>query len=181
MNVDASSPGLGAVLLQNDKPIAYASRALTPTQQRYAQIEKETLAIFFGCQKFHHYIYGRHVEVESDHKPHENIFGKPLNEALPRIQRFVLQFQKYEITVKYKPGKSMYVSDTLSRMYLPETVEKLVPDIEINEVQLNAHLPISPEKYQQFQKQTETDKVMQLLKKIVEMDGQKGMTNYQMK
>jgi hypothetical protein len=66
-------------------------------------------------------------------------------------------------------------------MYLPETVEKLVPDIEINEVQLNAHLPISPEKYQQFQKQTETDKVMQLLKKIVEMDGQKGMTNYQMK
>lgn len=56
----------------------------------------------------------------------------------------------------------MYVSDTLSRMYLTETVEKLVPDIEINEVQLNAHLPISPEKYQQFQKQTETDKVMQL-------------------
>ena len=117
------------LLLQNDKPIAYASRALTPTQQRYVQIEKETLAIVFGCQKFHHYIYGRHVEVESDQKPLENIFGIPLNEALPRIQRFVLQLQKYDITVKYKPGKSMYVSDTLSRMYLPETVEKLVPDI----------------------------------------------------
>ena len=62
----------------------------------------------------------------------------------------------------------MYVSDTLSRMYLPDTVEKLVPYIEINEVQLNTHLPISPEKHQQFQKQTETGKALQLLKKIVE-------------
>ncbi|CAC5369354.1 unnamed protein product [Mytilus coruscus] len=64
LNVDTSSKGLGAVLLQNDKPIAYASRALTPTQQRYAQIEKETLAIVFGCQKFHHYVYGRQVEYK---------------------------------------------------------------------------------------------------------------------
>ncbi|XP_063404228.1 uncharacterized protein K02A2.6-like [Mytilus trossulus] len=168
LNVDASSKGLGAVLLQNDKPIAYASRALTPTQQRYAQIEKETLAIVFGCQKFHHYVYGRQVEVESDHKPLENIFSKPLNEAPPRIQRFVLQLQKYDIVVRYKPGKSMYVSDTLSRMYLQETVEKLVPDIEINEIQLNAHLPISPEKYELFKKQTESDEILQQIKKINE-------------
>ncbi|VDI70439.1 Hypothetical predicted protein [Mytilus galloprovincialis] len=168
LNVDASSKGLGAVLLQNDKPIAYASRALTPTQQRYAQIEKETLAIVFGCQKFHHYVYGRQVEVESDHKPLENIFSKPLNEAPPRIQRFVLQLQKYDIVVRYKPGKSMYVSDTLSRMYLQETVEKLVPDIEINEIQLNAHLPISPEKYELFKKQTESDEILQQMKKINE-------------
>lgn len=168
LNVDASSQGLGAVLLQNEKPIAYASRALTPTQQRYAQIEKETLAIVFGCQKFHHYIYGRPVEVESDHKPLENIFGKPLNQAPPRIQRFVLQLQKYDISVTYKPGKTMYVSDTLSRMYLHETHEKLVPDLDINEIQLNAHLPISPEKYEQFKKETKNDNVMQLLKKTVE-------------
>lgn len=63
------------------------------------------------------------------------------------MQRFVLQLLKYDITVKYKPRKSMYVSDTLSRMYLSETVEQLVPDIEINEVLLNVHLPVSPEKY----------------------------------
>jgi hypothetical protein len=51
--VDASSKGLGAALVQNGQPIAYASRALTKTQQNYAQIEKETLAIAFGCTKFH--------------------------------------------------------------------------------------------------------------------------------
>ena len=109
-------------------------------------MEKETLAVVFGCQKFQYYVHGRQVEVESDHKPLENIFGKPLAETPLRIQRFLLQPQKNDITVKYNPVKSMYVSDTLSRMYLPDTVEKLVPDIEINEVQLNAHLPSSPEK-----------------------------------
>ncbi|CAC5373013.1 unnamed protein product [Mytilus coruscus] len=165
LNVDASSKVLGAVLLQNDKPIAYASRALTPTQQRYAQIAKETLAIVFGCQKFHHYVYGRQVDVESDHKPLENIFSKPLNETPQRIQRFVLQLQKYDIIVRYKSGKSMYVSDTLSRMYLQETVEKLVPDIEINEIQLNAHLLISSEKYELFTKQTESDEILQQMTK----------------
>ena len=59
LSVDASSKGLGAVLLQDEKPLAYASRALMPTQQRYAQIGKETLAIVYGAQKFHQYIYGR--------------------------------------------------------------------------------------------------------------------------
>ena len=69
LSVDASSKGLGAVLLQDEKPLAYASRALTPTQQRYAQIEKETLAIVYGVQKLHQYIYGRTTDVEIDHKP----------------------------------------------------------------------------------------------------------------
>ena len=59
VQVDASQSGLGAVLLQDGKPVAYASKALTPTQQAYAQIEKEALALVFGCEKFHHYLYGR--------------------------------------------------------------------------------------------------------------------------
>ena len=55
--------GLGADLLQDEKPLAYASRALTPTQQRYAQIEKETLAIVHGVHKFHQYIYGKQLKL----------------------------------------------------------------------------------------------------------------------
>ena len=82
LSVDASSKCLGAVLLQNDHPVAYASRALTNTQQHYAQIEKEMLAVVFGCTKFHDYIYGMpNVEVKSDHKPLEAILRKPLCQA----------------------------------------------------------------------------------------------------
>ena len=74
LSVDASSKGLGAVLIQDDHPIAYASKSLTNTQQQYAQIEKEMLAVVFGCIIFHDYIYGvPNVTVESDHKPLESI------------------------------------------------------------------------------------------------------------
>ena len=86
LSVDASPKDLGAVLLQNDHPMAYASRALTDTQQRYPQIEKEMLAVVYGCTKFHDYIYGMlKVEVESDHKSLEAILRKPLHQAPLRL------------------------------------------------------------------------------------------------
>ena len=81
LSVDASMSGLGAVCLQEGQPVAYASRALTNCQKKNAQIEKELLAIVFGCDKFHDYIYGRTVTVETDHKPLENIFKKPLHQS----------------------------------------------------------------------------------------------------
>ncbi|XP_053406305.1 uncharacterized protein LOC128559147 [Mercenaria mercenaria] len=70
---DSSESGLGATLLQEGQPVAYASRALTQTEQNYAQIEKELLAVVFAFKKFHHFTYGRRVFVESDHKPLEII------------------------------------------------------------------------------------------------------------
>ena len=76
LSVDASQSGLGAVLLQDNQPVAYASKSLTDCQKGYAQIEKETLAIVFGCERFHQYLYGKEVEIESDHKPLEAIFTK---------------------------------------------------------------------------------------------------------
>ena len=86
--VDASSKGLGAVF-QDEKPLAYASRALTPAQQHYAQIEKEALAIVYGAQKFHQFIYGRPTVVESDHKPLQYILNRPLHQAPLRLQNDV--------------------------------------------------------------------------------------------
>ena len=79
---DASQAGLGAALVQGGQPVVYASRALTDTETRYAQIEKELLAIVFACNKFEVFIYGRDlVYVESDHQPLESIMQKPLNDA----------------------------------------------------------------------------------------------------
>ena len=67
---DTSETGVGVVLMQNGQPICYASRALTDTETRYAQIEKELLAIVWSCHKFDQYIYGRDVvHVDSDHEP----------------------------------------------------------------------------------------------------------------
>lgn len=55
---DFSQSGLGCCLMQEGQPVAFASRALTPTEKNYAQIEKECLSIVFACQRFHHYLYG---------------------------------------------------------------------------------------------------------------------------
>ncbi|KAK7106746.1 hypothetical protein V1264_017967 [Littorina saxatilis] len=167
LSVDASSTGLGCCLMQEGQPIAYGSRALTKTQQNYAQIEKETLAVVYGCEKFHTYVYGRTVEVETDHKPLQSIFTKPLHKAPVRLQRFMLQLQKYDLKVKYKPGKEMYVADTLSRSYLPETKEQLIPEKEINAINPRSHLPISDEKYAEFQRETANDVELTELKKVI--------------
>ena len=115
LQVDASKYGLGAVLLQQEKPVAYASRALNETEVNYAQIEKELYAVLFGCKRFHQYLYGRQVIVESDHKPLEAIMRKPLAAAPPRLQRMILQLQRYSINIVHKPGKQIPVADTLSR------------------------------------------------------------------
>ena len=69
LQVDASKYGLGATLMQEGKPIAFASKSLTPSEINYAQIEKEMFAILFGCRRFHQYIYGHKVKFETDHKP----------------------------------------------------------------------------------------------------------------
>ena len=76
LQVDASKDGLGGCLLQEGKPVAYASASLTDTQTRYSQIEKEMLAVVFATKKFHHYIYGKKTKIHTDHKPLESIFKK---------------------------------------------------------------------------------------------------------
>ena len=85
---------MGAVLLQLHKegwhPVAYASLSLNSSEKRYAQIEKETLTILFGAERFNHYVYGTQFSVESDHKPLQAIFKKSINNAPPRIQRMLL-------------------------------------------------------------------------------------------
>lgn len=117
LQCDASSTGLGATLLQRGQPVTYASRALTPTEQHYAQIKKELLAVVFGMERFNQYTYGRKVFVESDHKPLEIIHKKPLISAPKRLQRMFLRLQKYDLEITYKPGKEMYVADALSRAH----------------------------------------------------------------
>ena len=87
LQCDASEKVLGAVLLQKGQPIAYASRALTDAETRFAQIEKELLAAVYGL---HTYTYSREVTVESNHKPLE-VFKKTLHRAPKRLQRMFMR------------------------------------------------------------------------------------------
>ena len=141
LSVDASQSGLGAVLLQEDQPIAYASKSLTECQKGYAQIGKETLAIVFGCERFNQYLYGKEIEAETDHKPLEAIFSKPLAKAPPRIQRLLLRLQPYHLKVKYVPGKLMFIADALSRAHLETTYQNEgIPD---GEIEMQVHLLVA--------------------------------------
>ena len=161
LQVDACKDGLGAVLIQNDRPVGYASRAITESQQRYAMIEKELLAVVFGCERFHQYIYGKKVLIESDHKPLESIFKKPLANAPLRLQRMLLRLQRYDINLQYKPGKEMLLADTLSRAHLAETAEEISEDDMQAQIHLvTSNISVSDEQVKQIKNTTSSDESM---------------------
>lgn len=164
LQVDASSKGLGACLLQEGRPIAYASKALTMTQQAYSQMEKEMLAILFGCTKYDTFITGRDTTVETDHKPLESIMQKPLHTAPLRLQRMMIQLQRYpRISVVYKKGTEMVFADALSRAFLQEYLEG-TEELELDNLEV---LPMSEAKIKQFMIETKEDVVLQILKKQI--------------
>ena len=103
--VDASPVGLGAVLTQTGKVVAYASKSLSDVEKRYSQTEKESLAIVWGCEHFHLYLYGKFFTLLSDHKALQTIFNNPNSKPPARIERWRLRLQPYEFEVKYRPGK----------------------------------------------------------------------------
>lgn len=73
---DASKNGLGCCMIQEGKPISFASRSLTDCEKNYSQIEKEFLSILFACKKFHYFTYARKVKVINDHKPLLGIWSR---------------------------------------------------------------------------------------------------------
>ncbi|CAF4891520.1 unnamed protein product [Pieris macdunnoughi] len=166
LSVDSSKDAMGAVICHDKHPIAYASASLSSCQQSYSQIEKELLAILFGCTKFHQYIYGRHTLVETDHKPIVSLYKKPIYNIPPRLQRIMLRLQPYDLNVIYKPGKYLYVADTLSRAALPEqSLHDLDSDLDLHVNLVIRSLSISPNKLKSIQEQTSQDKELSLLSK----------------
>ena len=97
--MDASKLGQGAGILQDEHPIVYASRFLTPAEENYSQIKKELLTVVFECERFNHYVYGRPVELDADHKTLAPITKKPLVSSPAMLQRLLLRLQKYDISI----------------------------------------------------------------------------------
>lgn len=169
VSVDASSVALGAVLMQGGRPVEYASRTLTETQVRYGQIEKEMLAIVFACEKFHQYIYGKiGAIIETDHKPLESIFRKSLDSIPAHLQRMTLRLQGYDLCVNYKPGKFMFIRDTLSRAPLPELYDDRISRAVLCQVKMVVNnLPISYKKLTLIKSETAKDEVLKELMRYI--------------
>jgi transposase InsO family protein len=129
LQCDASATGLGCVLSTiidgQERPIEYAHRALSPTEQRYSQIDRESLSLVWGVTKFHKYLYGRSFTLITDHRPLVRILGE--KEGIPavaanRLHRYALLLCQYQYSIQYKSGKTHLNCDALSR--LPVTVER---------------------------------------------------------
>ena len=133
----ASLKGLGACIIQDGQPIAFASKSLTDTETCYANIERELLAIIYGCEKFHTYLYGRTFIVETDHKPLEMISLKNLTAAPAHLQRMLLHLQQYDLVIMYWPGREMLLVDALS--HLPSrTNTEIKLDLPVNAISMFA-------------------------------------------
>ena len=165
LQCDASDYGLGA---------AYASRTLSPIEKNYAQIEKECLAIVFGCQRFHQYLARKDkIYVESDHKPLQTIFKKPIHSAPCRLQRMLLRLLRYNLDVGYKKGNRMYLADHLSKATVgPKNEAEKTDEFQVFATELESLNPfdaikLSPERLVQLQTCTAQDPVLMTLKTTV--------------
>ena len=96
--------------------MAYISRSLTPTEQRYAQIEKEALAFTWACERLSDYLIGLPFHIWTDHKPLVPLFSTKELEQIPiRVQRYRLRMMRFSFTIAHRPGKELILADALSR------------------------------------------------------------------
>ena len=116
LQTDASTKGLRACLLQDEKPIYFASKALSETQRGYVAIEIKSLAVAWAVEKFHHFLYGCHFILKTDQKPLEAILSRSLNQATLRLQCFLIRTLPYNFTIRYIPGPKNLLVDCLSRL-----------------------------------------------------------------
>ena len=147
---DASKNAIGAVLLQEGQPIAYASRKLRASELNWSPIEKEMLAIVFSTEKFREYILGKPTVVQTDHKPLETILRKPLLSAPLRLQTMMLKVKGYDLKVEYLPGKQQVMADTLSRASLND----IPPERKEFQVNMLDRISVTQDKYHELQQKT---------------------------
>ena len=160
--------------------MAFSSRVMTQTEQNYAQIEKELLAIVYACEKFDQYIFGRsNVIVQSDHKQLETIFKKPIHSSPKRLQRMRLRLQNYDIQVEYKKGETMFLADTLSRAHLKDEPVSRTQDsdvrsirerlfaFELEQIKHGEDLSVSPTRLKNLREETAKDEELQILSDVI--------------
>ena len=148
--------------MQGGHSNAYVSRALTETETRYAQMEKEMLPILFAVEKFNDYTFCNKIIV--DHQPLESILKKPLHLAPKCLQGMIIRLQKYDLEVRYEKGSKMFLADTLSRAFLPAGKQA---ENEFQTINMKCP-PVSEGRLLLIQQDTEADESFQVLKAVIQ-------------
>ena len=165
LQTNASKKGLGAVLLQNSKPVMFASSALTGSERNYQNLERECLATIWGMEKFHYFLYGKEFTLETDQKPLVSIYRKHMVEISPRIQRLIVRSFPYQpFDVQYRKGMEIPLADALSRV-TPTSVEEdgiQLPIVAVNLIMSN--LPVSSTEIDLIHEETSKDPTLTLLR-----------------
>ena len=145
------------------RPVTYASRSLSETESRYAQIEKEALAGTWACEKFTDYILGKRICLETDHKPLVSLLGsKHLDSLPPRILRFRLRLSRFLYDIQHTPGKLLYTADALSRdpdMSDTSEAESSTRDADRFAEAIVSAIPASEERLSQYKAAQEQDPI----------------------
>ena len=169
---DASPYGVGAVISQleesgQERPVVFASRSLNKVERNYAQIEREALALIFGVCKFHQYLYGRTLTLQTDHKPLMTILGPKTGIptlAAARMQRWALTLSAYSFNIEYRKASENANADAMSRL----PVEVAEPDMD-NEIFMCSFLEDIPFRAKDIREATKVDPVLsQVLKYTLE-------------
>lgn len=168
---DASRIGLGSCMMQPDdhgelRPVLYASRTMTLTEQNYSQLEKELLAICFGISNARDYVIGRDFDVITDHQSLETITKRELHDTPLRVQRLLLQIKTYNYHIKYQPGATaiLAIPDALSRA--PASQEgrcRSSVDVEEHVIASVQNLPFSQQRLTEIRQYLDNHPVMSQL------------------
>nr|GEY73697.1 reverse transcriptase [Tanacetum cinerariifolium] len=139
---DASKKGLGCVLMQHGKVIAYASRQLKPYEDNYPIHDLELVAVVFALKIWRHYLYGETCDIFTDHKSLKYIFTQ--KELNMRQRRWLELLKDYDTDIQYHLGKANVVADALSRknsgtMDCLKIQPKIIKDLKLMEVELVVH------------------------------------------
>ena len=176
LTTDASPTGLGAVLSQVDPQdpqrrhiILFASRSLSPIERKYAQVEREALAVVWACERLKLYLIGKEFNLIVDNKAIELIYSNPKSKPSARLERWGLRLLPFSFKIRHEPGESN-IADYFSRNAIEE-IKNNGEDVEqyINTL-VDYQLPMSI-RLEAVREETQNDQALTLVKKFI--DGEK--------
>ena len=166
LQTDASKKGFGAVILQEEQPIYYASRALTSAEKNYQNLEREAQTAVWGMEKFHYFLYGRKFILQTDQKPLVSIFRKHMIDVSPRIQRITIRAWQYDFVPQHIPGRINVIADSLSRV-TPLEFQDSNAEKDILAVNFLQYSSIEERERDEMLQETNKDEELQSLKHYI--------------